>query len=71
MEELKYLLSLYDQGHIIAVALDSALRVLNPPTKELIYLLQLYAQKHISGTALDYVLLRSGMGDAAIPLTTT
>ena len=56
MEELKYLLSLYDQGYNSAVALDSALLFLNSPTKELTYLLQLYDQKHISCTALDYVL---------------
>ena len=56
METLEYLLHLYDESDISAVALDSALCVLNPPTKELTYLLQLCDQEHICGTALGYAL---------------
>ena len=56
MEELEYLFHVYEQSHISAAALDSALRVLNSPTKELAYVLQLYDQKHIGGTALEYAL---------------
>ena len=38
MKVLKLLSHLYDESHISAVALDSALHVLNPPTTELKYL---------------------------------
>ena len=56
MEELEYLLHLYNESDISVEALDCALRDLNPPAKELTYLLQLYNQEHIGGTAFDYAL---------------
>ena len=70
IEQLQYLLHLYKESHISAVAFDSALRVINLPTKELTFLLQLYDQGHIGGTALDYALrvLTSEMLQYLIPI---
>ena len=45
---------LYKQSHIGAEALDGALCVLNPHSKELMCLLQLYNQECITSKALDY-----------------